>query len=54
MPAFANVMIPDKDPSQQTRPYFMQPVSEDLIIDMIPQQGLESWFPNLIQSPFLA
>jgi hypothetical protein len=52
MPAFANVMIPDKGPSHQTRPYFTQAVSEGLILDMIRQQGLESWFPDLMQKLF--
>jgi hypothetical protein len=52
MPAFANVMIPGKGPSHHIRPYFTKAVSEGQVLDMIRQQGLDSWFPNIMQELF--
>ncbi len=48
-PAFANVMIKGKAPSHEEKPFLAQAASEPLVLKMIRDQEMDSFFPDLMQ-----
>ena len=52
LPALANVMIKGKAPSHQEKPFLAQAASEPLILKMIRDQEIDSFFPDLMRTLF--
>jgi len=52
LPAFANVMIKGKAPSHEEKPFLAQAASEPLVLKMIRDQEMDSFFPDLMRELF--
>jgi len=51
-PAFANVMIKGKAPSHEEKPFLAQAASEPLVLKMIRDQEMDSFFSDLMRKLF--